>query len=246
VVETSSSREVAVATTETEKLDRTDDPVRMYLREMGSVELLSREGEIAIAKRIEAGRNTMIAGLCESPLTFQAITIWRDELLDEDILLRDVIDLDATFGRSWARMTTNPSWRPSPIPTPNRPRRTEDEPELDADGNPIATDDDDDEDDQANMSLAAMEAALKPRVLETLDRIAEDYIHLSEMQDKRISATLNEDGSFSKKDEEVYQKLRSEIVELVNELHLHNNRIEALIDQLYGINRRIMSIDSAW
>jgi RNA polymerase primary sigma factor len=176
VVETSSSREVAVAATETEKLDRTDDPVRMYLREMGSVELLSREGEIAIAKRIEAGRNTMIAGLCESPLTFQAITIWRDELLDEDILLRDVIDLDATFGTPWARTTTNPSWRPSPIPTPNPPRRPEDEPELDADGNPIAKDDDDDEDDQANMSLAAMEAALKPRVLETLDRIAEDYI----------------------------------------------------------------------
>jgi RNA polymerase primary sigma factor len=100
VVETSSSREVAVSASETEKLDRTDDPVRMYLREMGSVELLSREGEIAIAKRIEAGRNTMIAGLCESPLTFQAITIWRDELLDEDILLRDVIDLDATFGNS--------------------------------------------------------------------------------------------------------------------------------------------------
>ena len=100
VVEASTSREVAVAATETEKLDRTDDPVRMYLREMGSVELLSREGEIAIAKRIEAGRNTMIAGLCESPLTFQAITIWRDELLNEDILLRDVIDLEATFGRS--------------------------------------------------------------------------------------------------------------------------------------------------
>jgi RNA polymerase primary sigma factor len=123
-------------------------------------------------------------------------------------------------------------------------RKKEDEPELDADGNPIAKEDDEDDDDQANMSLAAMEAALKPRVLETLDRIAEDYIHLSEMQDKRISATLNEDGSFSKKDEAVYQKLRSEIVELVNELHLHNNRIEALIDQLYGINRRIMSIDS--
>ena len=94
------SREVAVSTTETEKLDRTDDPVRMYLREMGSVELLSREGEIAIAKRIEAGRNTMIAGLCESPLTFQAITIWRDELLSEDILLRDVIDLETTFGNT--------------------------------------------------------------------------------------------------------------------------------------------------
>ena len=96
----STSREIAVAATETEKLDRTDDPVRMYLREMGSVELLSREGEIAIAKRIEAGRNTMIAGLCESPLTFKAITMWRQELLDEDILLRDVIDLETTFGRS--------------------------------------------------------------------------------------------------------------------------------------------------
>jgi RNA polymerase primary sigma factor len=244
VVETSTSREVAVATTETEKLDRTDDPVRMYLREMGSVELLSREGEIAIAKRIEAGRNTMIAGLCESPLTFQAITIWRDELLDEDILLRDVIDLDATFGRSLGEDDDEPVVAPVANSNAEPARKTEDEPELDADGNPIAKDDDDDEDDQANMSLAAMEAALKPRVLETLDRIAEDYIHLSEMQDKRISATLNEDGSFSKKDEEVYQKLRSEIVELVNELHLHNNRIEALIDQLYGINRRIMSIDS--
>ncbi|MDJ0860556.1 MAG: RNA polymerase sigma factor region1.1 domain-containing protein, partial [Dinoroseobacter sp.] len=98
VVETSSSREVAVSATQSETLDRTDDPVRMYLREMGSVELLSREGEIAIAKRIEAGRNTMILGLCESPLTFQAITIWRDELLSEDILLRDVIDLEATMG----------------------------------------------------------------------------------------------------------------------------------------------------
>ncbi len=100
LVEVSTSREVAVSTTTTETLDRTDDPVRMYLREMGSVELLSREGEIAIAKRIEAGRNTMILGLCESPLTFQAITIWRDELLSEDILLRDVIDLEATFGRT--------------------------------------------------------------------------------------------------------------------------------------------------
>ncbi|WP_227284177.1 RNA polymerase sigma factor RpoD [Boseongicola sp. H5] len=246
LVETSSSREVAVSATETEKLDRTDDPVRMYLREMGSVELLSREGEIAIAKRIEAGRNTMIAGLCESPLTFQAITIWRDELLDEDILLRDVIDLDATFGRTLEGDDDEPVVA-SPVSNDNAaPAKKEGEaqPELDADGNPIATDDDEDEDDQANMSLAAMEAALKPRVLETLDLIARDYVKLSEMQDLRISATLNEDSSFSSKEEKAYQKLRSEIVELVNELHLHNNRIEALIDQLYGINRRIMSIDS--
>ncbi|MBF9058953.1 RNA polymerase sigma factor RpoD [Rhodobacterales bacterium HKCCSP123] len=244
VVETSTSREVAVAQTETEKLDRTDDPVRMYLREMGSVELLSREGEIAIAKRIEAGRNTMIAGLCESPLTFQAITIWRDELLDEDILLRDVIDLDATFGRAMGEDEDEPVVAPVANANAEPAKRGSDEPELDADGNPIARDDDDEDDDQANMSLAAMEAALKPRVLETLDRIASDYAMLAEMQDKRISATLNEDGSFSAKDEATYQKLRAEIVELVNELHLHNNRIEALIDQLYGINRRIMSIDS--
>jgi RNA polymerase primary sigma factor len=251
VVETSSSREVAVSTTETEKLDRTDDPVRMYLREMGSVELLSREGEIAIAKRIEAGRNTMIAGLCESPLTFQAITIWRDELLDEDILLRDVIDLDATFGNALEEdgELDQPVVPPvaangAAAPGAAAPEKTEATQELDADGNPIAKEDDDDEDEQANMSLAAMEAALKPRVLDLLDRIAGDYTQLSEMQDARISATLNEDASFSKKEEATYQKLRSEIVELVNELHLHNNRIEALIDQLYGINRRIMSIDS--
>ncbi len=245
VVQTSSAREVAVSTTETEKLDRTDDPVRMYLREMGSVELLSREGEIAIAKRIEAGRNTMILGLCESPLTFQAITIWRDELLNEEILLRDVIDLDATFGRS---MEDDEEEEPvvSNLNVNAAPKKEENsQPELDADGNPITNDDDDDDDEQANMSLAAMEAALKPRVLETLDLIARDYGQLAEMQDLRMSATLMEDNSFSAGEEEAYQKLRAEIVELVNSLHLHNNRIEALIDQLYGINRKIMSIDSA-
>ncbi|WP_432447839.1 RNA polymerase sigma factor RpoD [Aliiroseovarius marinus] len=236
--------EVTVATAETEKLDRTDDPVRMYLREMGSVELLSREGEIAIAKRIEAGRNTMIAGLCESPLTFQAITIWRDELLNEDILLRDVIDLDATFGNQLD--DDDEEEEVTPAAGGAAPEKKEKEQELDADGNPINNDDDDDDEDEAaNMSLAAMEAALKPRVLETLELIARDYEQLSEMQDLRMSATLNEDDSFSKKEEGAYQKLRSEIVELVNELHLHNNRIEALVDQLYGINRRIMSIDSS-
>ncbi len=248
VVDTSSAnRGVAIASGNNEKLDRTDDPVRMYLREMGSVELLSREGEIAIAKRIEAGRNTMIAGLCESPLTFQAITIWRDELLSEDILLRDVIDLETTFGNQMGE-DGDEDGEETPVAeaanVTSAPKK-EAEQELDADGNPIAKDDDDDEDEQANMSLAAMEAALKPRVLETLDIIARDFAMLSDMQDARISATLNEDGSFSEGDEATYQKLRSEIVELVNELHLHNNRIEALIDQLYGINRRVMQIDSS-
>ncbi|MCV6824941.1 MULTISPECIES: RNA polymerase sigma factor RpoD [Halocynthiibacter] len=244
VATTSENREVTVATTTTEVLDRTDDPVRMYLREMGSVELLSREGEIAIAKRIEAGRNTMIAGLCESPLTFQAITIWRDELLSEDILLRDVIDLETTFGNTMEDDEDEQEPVTANLDVSSGAEKKEEKQELDADGNPIANDDDDDEDEQANMSLAAMEAALKPRVLETLDQIARDYEKLSEMQDLRISATLNEDESFSKSAEGTYQELRSEIVVLVNELHLHNNRIDALIDQLYGINRRIMSIDS--
>ncbi|MDE4175691.1 RNA polymerase sigma factor RpoD [Phaeobacter sp. PT47_59] len=247
LVTTESNREVAVAGAATEKLDRTDDPVRMYLREMGSVELLSREGEIAIAKRIEAGRNTMILGLCESPLTFQAITIWHDELLSEDILLRDVIDLEATFGNQMDEEgeVSEPVVDTGAAAGAAKPAKEDKGPELDADGNPIASDDDDDEDEQANMSLAAMEAALKDRVLTTLEQISSDYAQLSEMQDSRISATLNEDGSFSEQDEKTYQQLRSEIVELVNGLHLHNNRIEALIDQLYGINRRVMQIDSA-
>ncbi|KPU84136.1 RNA polymerase sigma factor rpoD [Marinosulfonomonas sp. PRT-SC04] len=245
VTTTSGSSEITLTVTGGEKLDRTDDPVRMYLREMGSVELLSREGEIAIAKRIEAGRNTMILGLCESPLTFNAITIWRDELLSEDILLRDVIDLETTFGDTMGEETEE-----EPVVAPTTETPAEDKPDvvrqMDADGNPIAQDEDDDDDEgeQANLSLAAMEAVLKPRVLETLDLIARDYALLSEMQDARLSATLNEDKSFSKKAETKYQKLRTEIVTLVNELHLHNNRIEALIDQMYGVNRKIMSIDS--
>ncbi|MEO0915875.1 MAG: RNA polymerase sigma factor region1.1 domain-containing protein, partial [Pseudomonadota bacterium] len=173
------SREVTLGGAETEKLDRTDDPVRMYLREMGSVELLSREGEIAIAKRIEAGRNTMILGLCESPLTFQAITIWRDELLNEDILLRDVIDLETTFGNQMGEDGEEESVV-APVAGAAPVEKQEETQELDADGNPIAKDDDDDDDDQANMSLAAMEAALKPRVLETLEIIARDFADLSD------------------------------------------------------------------
>ena len=244
LVTTAGTKDVALSSGDSEKLDRTDDPVRMYLREMGSVELLSREGEIAIAKRIEAGRNTMISGLCESPLTFQAITIWRDELLNEDILLRDVIDLEATFGNQLGE-DDEPVIDTANV-TAEKAAVKNDEPELDADGNPIIHDDEDDEDDeQSNMSLAAMEAALKPQALETLDHIAGNYEHLSAMQDVRISATLNKSENFTNDEEETYQSLRAEIVQLVNELHLHNNRIEALIDQLYGINRRIMQIDGA-
>ena len=139
LVATTGAKEVVVSTGETEKLDRTDDPVRMYLREMGSVELLSREGEIAIAKRIEAGRNTMILGLCESPLTFQAITIWRDELLSEDILLRDVIDLEATFGDQLSEDDEEPVINTAAVA--DAQPKAQEAPELDADGNPIISDD---------------------------------------------------------------------------------------------------------
>ena len=244
--EPSGSTELVVAGASGEALDRTDDPVRMYLREMGSVELLSREGEIAIAKRIEAGRNTMIAGLCESPLTFEAIIVWRDELLSEDVLLREVIDLDATFGTSLDGDEEPIASDLGSTPQGAAPARRKD-PELDADGNPLmgGSDDDEEDDDQSSMSLAAMEASLKPRVLETLDRIAHDFDQLKAMQSQRMEATLREKARFSASEEAAYQKLRSEIVELVNSLHLHNNRIEQLIDQLYGINRRIMGLDSA-
>jgi len=208
------AKEVTLAATGKETLDRTDDPVRMYLREMGSVELLSREGEIAIAKRIEAGRKTMIEGLCESPLTFQAITIWRDELLEEEILLRDVIDLETTFSD-----TLDDDEDPMVGPLSGAPKPSSSAShELDADGNRLNDDEDDDEDEDeaANISLAAMEETLKPDVLATLAKIAKDYNKLSNMQDERISATINEDDTFSDKSEKSYQKLRNSLVEQVN------------------------------
>ena len=243
------SRELVAAAATTETLDRTDDPVRMYLREMGTVELLSREGEIAIAKRIEAGRSTMIAGLCESPLTFHAITIWREELLEEEIMLRDVIDLDATFGQQMDDGEEEEVGDSAKTETAANTTEEKNEKEqvLDADGNPVAQDDDEDdeEDEAANLSLAAMEAVLKPIVLETLDQIAADYERLAEMQESRMAAALNSDETFTLNQEREYQRVRTEIVTLVNSMHLHNNRIEALVDQLYGINRKIMSLDSA-
>ncbi|WP_339949638.1 RNA polymerase sigma factor RpoD [uncultured Albimonas sp.] len=255
------SKEVVPAQTQSESLDRTDDPVRMYLREMGSVELLSREGEIAIAKRIEAGRGTMISGLCESPLTFQAITIWRDELVEERIMLRDVIDLETTFGASMdeeaeeviaeaegeevvAEVQAGPeAAAQAGAPEAAKSVSDTDDEEEDTESSPRGGDDDDDEEEQANLSLAAMEAALKPDVLAKLDRIAEDYVRLREMQTSRIGAALSETKHFSAHEELEYQRLRSEIVILVNELHFHNNRIEALVDQLYGINRRLMTLE---
>ncbi len=242
--EESSSRALVAAGTGGENLDRTDDPVRMYLREMGSVELLSREGEIAIAKRIEAGRNTMILGLCESPLTFQAITIWRDELLTGEIMLRDIIDLETSFDETLVTDEEVEGMASvAEAAKEEQKEKAEKEPETDADGNPIV-EEDDDEDDQANLSLTAMESSLKPRILATLNKIADLYAQLSDMQDDRLAATVSKGEVFTTTQERSYQTLRREIVVLVDGLHLHNNRIEALVDQLYGINRRLMSIDS--
>jgi RNA polymerase primary sigma factor len=249
-------KELVAQQSQTTEVDRTDDPVRMYLREMGTVELLSREGEIAIAKRIEAGRATMIGGLCESPLTFQAITIWLQELNEEKILLRDVIDLETTFGAA-----TEDDEMEAVAPVTNAPAATDDQPKAErvvkTDGEGDDEDganegaaaesevDLDDDEAQANLSLAAMEAALKPRVLETLGQIADDYARLRDMQDNRIGAALSEDARFSPTQEREYQRLRKEIVELVNSLHLHSNRIETLVDQLYGINRRLMTLEGS-
>jgi RNA polymerase primary sigma factor len=229
------TREVVTTTTTGAESDRTDDPVRMYLREMGTVELLSREGEIAIAKRIEAGRATMIGGLCESPLTFQAITIWLEELNDERIMLRDVIDLETTFGKGME----DDEEEAVDLAEPEA-----EQPQADAEAPPRPEMDDGEEpDEQANLSLSAMEAALRPQVLEKLERISSDYARLHDMQSRRIGAALSETRTFSSAQELEYQRLRSEIVELVNSLNFHNNRIETLVDQLYGINRRLMNLE---
>src|SRR5690625_1941082 len=243
----STGREVATTTTSTASGDRTDDPVRMYLREMGTVELLSREGEIAIAKRIEAGLATMIGGLCESPLTFQAITIWRDELIDESILLRDVIDLETTFGEA---NETSALTNVSPAaPADGADGAKTDGAKKATKGNGADTEDDseddtEDEQEQANLSLAGMEAVLKPHVLQMLDEIAAAYQKLQAMQEARLDAALA-DADYGKEEEREYQRLRASIVKQVNELHFHNNRIETLVDQLYGINRRLMTLESS-
>ncbi|MCJ2024890.1 MULTISPECIES: RNA polymerase sigma factor RpoD [unclassified Methylobacterium] len=222
VAEVTSTRAVAVATTTKEPTDRTDDPVRMYLREMGSVELLSREGEIAIAKRIEAGREAMIAGLCESPLTFQAIIIWRDELVEGKVLLRDIIDLEATYA--------GPDGR-------NAPQMAEGEADEDADA-PTPPDGGDEEDDlENNVSLAAMEAEIKPRVLETFDAIAQNYHKLRKAQTETASVAVADKTSAQTKKQ---GDLKDIVVADVKSLSLNNNRIEALVGQLYAINKQLI------
>jgi RNA polymerase primary sigma factor len=241
-----------------EPAERTDDPVRMYLREMGSVELLSREGEIAIAKRIEAGREAMIAGLCESPLTFQAIIVWRDELNDGKALLRDIIDLDATYAGPDAKSLPAPPISPdgqmivpgqlptsntASVATPFKPadKRTDGD-ETVAESAINESDLDDDEDKENWLSVAAVEAELKPKVIETFDTIAGSYKRLRRLQEQDIQLQLSR-LSLSPAQERKYKKLKNQIIGAVKSLRLNRARIESLIEQLYDINKRLVGYE---
>jgi RNA polymerase primary sigma factor len=230
LVEAPTTRAVAVRETAKEPTDRTDDPVRMYLREMGSVELLSREGEIAIAKRIEAGREAMIAGLCESPLTFQAIIIWRDELVEGRVLLRDIIDLEATYAGPDGKGAPKAEDEEGPEPEEMAVEGEVPPPEADLD----------DDDLENNVSLSAMESELKPRVLETFDSIADNYKKLRRLQVEHVEQRL-QNKQLTPAQERKYKKLRDDIIGDVKSLSLNNNRIEALVEQLYDINKRLIS-----
>ena len=235
-------------------LGRTDDPVRMYLREMGSVELLSREGEIAIAKRIEAGRELMIGGICESPLTTRAIVEWHDALIAEEMQLRDIIDLDATHGIGPGQANTTNQVevegytgqtnsleavkKPAPekiqdatnVSTPNNIPADSDE------------DEDDDEDAEQNLPLVQLEAKLAPEVLEKFRKISATYKKLYKLQVARLEA-INKGDEIKPAQEKRYGKLRQESVGLMGEIHLNNSRIEFLIEQLYGLNRNLITAE---
>jgi RNA polymerase primary sigma factor len=264
-VEEVESGETALMKVDAPKLpaDRTDDPVRMYLREMGAVELLSREGEIAIAKRIEAGREAMISGLCESPLTFQAIIIWRDELNEGKILLRDIIDLEATYAGPDAKQNQSVQTPMPYVPpkeevrkqaelkraeaskqesrrAPPPPRRGGDDDFSDVLSpedfdKPNVEDEEDDEGDDLGVSLSAMEMELKPKVLEVFDEIARLYKSLRKLQDQEVQ----EGEGLSPSQERRYRKLREDIITNVKSLSLNNARIEALVEQLYDIAKRL-------
>jgi RNA polymerase primary sigma factor len=255
-----------------EPAERTDDPVRMYLREMGSVELLSREGEIAIAKRIEAGREAMIAGLCESPLSFQAVIIWRDELNEGKVFLRDIIDLEATYAGPDAKGmpataagdpaaaggSGDPAVPPGTVPfaqpvqtvappsappgaTPFKPQAANGDGGDGGEEAAIADADMDEDDLENSMSLAAIEAELKPKVLETFDTIADSFKRLRRLQDQDIQNKLHSTGSLSPAQERKYKKLKDEIIQEVKSLRLNQARIDALVEQLYDINKRLVS-----
>ncbi|WP_193367588.1 RNA polymerase sigma factor RpoD [Pelagibius marinus] len=271
-------------------IGRTDDPVRMYLREMGSVELLSREGEIAIAKRIEAGREKMIGGICESPLTIRALLAWREALIEGRILLRDIIDLDATYGGGPSEDAMNQAVEEiaemEDVPEPKEEAKGKDakgkgkdtkedakdaskgkggkaakaeedaaakskgkkakgeEEESGEEGEKTEGegDDDDDDEEENSISLAAMEAALLPQVLDTFDEISKTWKKITKVQEKRLTH-LQRGEKITPQTEKRYEKLQHELVELMEVVHFNNNRLEQLVDQLYGLNRRLVGFE---
>ena len=264
VIESEETEEPAAAETEDgdseargnlddDDIGRTDDPVRMYLREMGSVELLSREGEIAIAKRIEAGREMMISGICENPLTIRALVGWRDALVEGKMLLRDIIDLDATYGSAGFEQVV--------VETPAEASEEEAEPTTDSAPDGVAGEDgpadeavaeaelaaiepdlagDDGEGEESSISLAAMEAQLKPGLMATFDAIAEYHKKMHRLQDQRIHALLKGEP-LPKVTERRYEKLKAKVIEEVKRVRLNNTRIEHLVEQLYDVNRRLLA-----
>ncbi|MGH1482484.1 MAG: RNA polymerase sigma factor region1.1 domain-containing protein, partial [Geminicoccales bacterium] len=245
-----------------EDLGRTDDPVRMYLREMGSIELLSREGEIEIAKRIEAGRNMVLEALCESPLTMRAIIGWRDAIGEGKVLLRDVIDLDATYGGGPQEEGAAAEKDPDALDDSTSPdedgqaakkangavvdeenkdkdaKKAEDGEAEEGDGE----DEDDDEFDDGTLSLSAMEASVKDGVIATFDTIAEAYGRLRELQERRLDGAQN-NRPIDKKLDAQYEDARNEVVELVNQIQLNSNRVDSLVDQLYQVNKKLNGLE---
>ncbi|MBI3419800.1 MAG: RNA polymerase sigma factor RpoD [Proteobacteria bacterium] len=232
--------EQAVGNIDEESVSRTDDPVRMYLREMGSVELLSREGEIALAKRIEAGREMMISGICESPLTIQAILAWHEALSEGKLLLRDVIDLEATYTAETGGLP------PAAIPAPGvegaiAETQAEKEPGTET---PEGEEGNLDEfgDEEANLSLSVLEEKLKPQVMDTFARIAVTYAKLFKLSTQRHHALMKGEN-VSKQSDKKFQGLKQELVDLVRTIHFNNMRLEQLVQQLYTLNRRLIGLE---
>ncbi len=230
--------------------DRTDDPVRMYLREMGTVELLSREGEIAIAKRIEAGRDTMIRGLCESALTFEAIMVWREELAEGRILLRDIIDLDTTFAARHGAEEDNADDEAAgevqaEAPPESKDGKKDEDTAKDgetAEDGETSDDDDDYDDDEVNLSISAMEAELREGVVAELDAIAADFKTFNKLQGKLIDAQMK-GKDLTPQSRRKYTEIQDAIITRLKAIHLNNNRIEALVEQLYAINKRLVGLE---
>jgi RNA polymerase primary sigma factor len=256
-LETSENAEQPEAGEEIENnAGRSDDPVRMYLREMGNVELLSREGEIEIAKRIESGRETVISALCECPLVMKEILSWRDELDAGTVLLRDIIDLDATYGAGndngeFTGSIVQSVTAPAPKPLPKAVVAADDEDGEDDEGEEeeeeseedaiLEADAEEDEDD-GSVSLLAMENALKPQILDTLEQFAKISKKMRTLQEKRMNKSFGE-GKYSKEDEKTYQKLHRDLVELMMGVRFTIMRVEGLIHQLYDINRSLMTLE---